>query len=98
MKSPFTGGEVRLMQESRELIFRKEKFTYVAHYYVCVDTEEQFTTTELDALNINQVYNQYRVKYGIPFPDEIAEIRAFYVIGIQNVRDIGAGDKPIPAV
>ena len=88
MKSPFTGGEVRLMQESRELIFRKEKFTYVAHYYVCVDTEEQFTTTELDALNINQVYNQYRVKYGIPFPDEIAEIRAFYGLSASKMSEI----------
>ncbi len=59
MKSPFTGGGVRLIQEPRELVFRKERFAYVAHYYVCADTQEQFTTTKIDELNINQVYNQY---------------------------------------
>lgn len=88
MKSPFTGGEIKLMQESREMIFRKEKFTYVAHYYVCSDTQEQFTTTELDELNINQVYNQYRTKYGIPFPDEISDIRTFYGLSASKMSEI----------
>ena len=88
MKSPFTGGDVALRRESRELTFRKEKFTYVAHYYVCVDTQEQFTTTELDTLNIDQVYNQYRVKYGIPFPDEIGDIRAFYGLSASKMSEI----------
>ena len=88
MKSPFTGGEARLMREPRELVFRKEKFTYIAHYYECVDTQEQFTTTELDTLNINQVYNQYRVKYGIPFPDEISSIRALYGLSASKMSKI----------
>lgn len=88
MKSPFTGGEIRLVQEAREMIFRKEKFSYMAHYYVCADTQEQFTTTELDELNINQVYNQYRVKYGIPFPDEISDIRAFYGLSASKMSEI----------
>ena len=88
MKSPFTGGEVSLMQEPRELVYRKEKFTYIAHYYVCTDTGEQFTTTELDTLNINQVYNQYRTKYGIPFPDEISDIRTFYGLSASKMSEI----------
>jgi uncharacterized phage-associated protein len=88
MKSPFTGGKVTLMQEPRELVFRKEKLAYVAHYYVCADSQEQFTTTELDELNLGQVYNQYRVKYGIPFPDEISEIRAFYGLSASKMSEI----------
>lgn len=56
MISPFTGGEVILCQELREIIFRNEKFSYMVHLYVCVDTQEQFTTTELDEINIEQVY------------------------------------------
>ena len=60
MISPFTGGEVKLCQEQRELIFRKEKFAYTALFYVCLDTKEQFTTTELDEINLGQVHNQYR--------------------------------------
>lgn len=88
MKSPFTGGEVRLMTEMREMIFRKETFSYVAHFYLCVDSGEQFTTTELDELHINQVYNQYRVKYGIPFSDEISEIRSRYGLSATKMSEI----------
>lgn len=88
MKSPFTGGDVKLMHEYRELLYRKESFSYIAHYYVCVDTGEQFTTTELDTLNIYQVYNQYRVKYGIPFPDEISAIRGAYGLSASKMSEI----------
>ena len=94
MKSPFTGGEVTLKQEKREFVFRKEKFTIVNHYYVCNDTGEDFTTTKLDELNINQVYNQYRVKYGIPFPDEITAIREQYGLSAKRMSQIlGFGDN-----
>lgn len=88
MISPFTGGEVKLCQEQRELVFRKEKFLYVAQFYVCVDTQEQFTTTELDEINISQVYNQYRTKYGIPFPDEIRAIRELYGLSASKMSEI----------
>ena len=88
MISPFTGGEVKLCQEQRELVFRKEKFIYVAQFYVCVDTQEQFTTTELDEINISQVYNQYRTKYGIPFPDEIRAIRELYGLSASKMSEI----------
>ena len=36
MISPFTGGEVVLCQELREIIFRNEKFSYMVQFYVCV--------------------------------------------------------------
>lgn len=88
MISPFTGGEVQLGQEQRELTYRKEKFVYTAQFYICVDTNEQFTTTELDEINIGQVYNQYRVKYGIPFPDEIKGIRELYGLSAYKMSEI----------
>ena len=88
MISPFTGGEVRLCHEQRELVYRKDKFVYVAQFYVCVDTQEQFTTTELDEINIGQVYNQYRAKYGIPFPDEIKHMREMYGLSASKMSEI----------
>jgi uncharacterized phage-associated protein/transcriptional regulator with XRE-family HTH domain len=88
MKSPFTGGETKLIKEHRELTFRKEKFSYMAHCYLCIDTGEHFTTTALDTLNINQIYNQYRVKYGIPFPDEIQNIRELYGLSALKMSEI----------
>ena len=67
MKSPFTGGEVVLLEENMEIIFREEKFQYVALYYLCEDTKERFTTTEIDEINMSKVYRQYCIKHGIPF-------------------------------
>lgn len=88
MVSPFTGGEAHLLQEQREMIYRKEKYAYVARFYVCVDTQEQFTTTELDELNLGQVHNQYRVQHGIPFPDEMKTVRKSYGLSAPKMSEI----------
>lgn len=94
MKSPFTGGKVVLLQENAELMFRKEKFPYRSLFYQCEDTKERFTTTEIDEINLTQVYNQYRVKYGIPFPEEIKHIREMYDLSASKMSEIlGFGDN-----
>lgn len=59
MKSPITGKEMTLVKEPRSMDFRKETFEVVFHYYKCEDSEEQFATTSLDEVNMNQLYNQY---------------------------------------
>ena len=88
MKSPFTGGEVKLQKEIRTLNYRKEEFEVQYQFYVCVDTSEQFTDEELDTVNTNQIYNQYRLKYGIPFPDEIKEIRERYGLSASKMSEV----------
>lgn len=88
MKSPFTGGKVRKEQESRILEFRKEQFEVVYHFYVCEDSGEQFTTDELDTLNLNQVYNKYRTRYGIPFTDEIKAVREQYGLSASKMSEV----------
>ena len=105
MKSPITGKEMKLTQERRSMDFRKEKFEIVFHYYKCEDSGEQFTTMALDEVNMNQVYNQYRDKFNIPFPDEITRIREKYGLsaakmseilglGINSYRQYEAGEMP----
>lgn len=105
MKSPFTGGDAELRKEKRTMDFRKEPFEVMYHFYVCKDSGEQFTTDELDEVNTNQVYNQYRTKYGIPFPDEIKAVREQYGLpaskmaevlglGINVYRNYEAGEVP----
>jgi transcriptional regulator with XRE-family HTH domain len=88
MKSPFTGGEATLQKEIRTMEFRKESFNVLFQYYLCKDTGEQFTDDTLDDVNINQVYNQYRAKYGIPFPDEIKALREQYGLSANKMADI----------
>jgi len=108
MKSPITGKEMKLTKERRSMDFRKETFVIVFHYYTCEDSGEQFTTTSLDEVNMNQVYNQYRDRFNIPFPDEIIRIREKYGLsaakmseilgfGINSYRQYEAGEMPSTA-
>ena len=105
MKSPITGKEMVLTKERRSIDFRKESFEIVFHFYKCEDSGEQFTTTALDEVNMNQVYNQYRDKFNIPFPDEISRIREKYDLpaskmsailgfGVNSYRQYEAGEMP----
>jgi putative zinc finger/helix-turn-helix YgiT family protein len=105
MKSPITGKEMKLTKERRSMDFRKETFEIVFHYYKCEDSEEQFTTTSIDEVNMNQVYNQYRDRFNIPFPDEIIRIRQKYNLpaakiseilgfGVNSYRQYEAGEMP----
>jgi uncharacterized phage-associated protein len=42
----------------------------------------------MDEANIFQVYNQYRIKHGIPFPDEISGIREHYGLSAAKMSQI----------
>ena len=105
MKSPITGKEMKLIKERRSMHFRKEEFEVVFHYYKCEDSGEQFTTTSMDEVNMNHVYNQYRDRFNIPFPDEITRIREKYGLpankmsevlgfGVNTYRQYEAGEIP----
>jgi len=96
---------MKLIRERRSMDFRKESLEIVFHYYQCEDSGEQFTTTDLDEVNTHQVYNQYRDKFNIPFPDEITRIREKYGLsatrmseilgfGINSYRQYEAGEMP----
>ena len=94
MTSPFTGGVAMLLSEPSTLVFRKETFHYVHQFYECQDSHERFTTSELDEANLAQVHNQYRAKYGIPFPEEIKRIRQHYGLSAAKMSEIlGFGEN-----
>lgn len=67
----------RYFQEIRTATFRKEDFQYL-HTCIINENGEKWTTTELDEANLSQIYNQYRERHGIPFPDEIVALRKQY--------------------
>ncbi len=108
MKSPITNKEMILTKERRLMDFRKETFEIVFHAYKCEDSGEQFSSTALDEVNMNQVFNQYRDKFNIPFPDEIYRIREKYGLsaakmsemlgfGVNSYRQYEAGEIPSSA-
>ena len=88
MKSPFTGKEMSIQKEWRTMNFRKDEFKVLFHSYKCIETGEQFEDDAFAQLNFNQLVNQYREKYSIPFPEEIITIREKYDISASKMSEI----------
>ena len=93
-KSPFTGGVVELLTEEATTTFRNERYSYTRYYYRCVDTGRTYTDNELDDKSLDQVYDQYRNRHGIPSKSEIKEIRELYGLSALAMSKIlGLGDN-----
>jgi transcriptional regulator with XRE-family HTH domain len=88
MKSPFSGKEMVIVKEWRTLSFRKEEFKVLFHSYQCKETGEQFEDDAFAQLNYIQLVNQYRVKYNIPFPEQIISIREKYNLSAAKMSEI----------
>lgn len=88
MKSPLTGGRVKLIEDIEEQEFRKEKFLVHVRYCICEDTGEQFTMEGQDDFTLNQIYCQYRLVHGIPFTDEIIALRERYGLNYTQMSKI----------
>jgi uncharacterized phage-associated protein/DNA-binding transcriptional regulator YiaG len=87
MKSPMTGHDMPLRREPRKLTFRKEEFEIMYHFYKDSDGA-QYTETHTDEVNLNQLYNQYRERYKLPYPDEIKAIRTKYDLSAAKMSDV----------
>lgn len=105
MLSPDTGKLMKLVKQKRNFEFRKHSFEILHHAYVCESTGNEYTTTELDELNVSQVHDRYRSHLNIPFPEEIHQTRMKYGIsatkmsqilgfGVNSYRQYEAGEIP----
>ncbi|MDR7130170.1 hypothetical protein J2X69_002518 [Algoriphagus sp. 4150] len=63
MNSPITGKLMAIHTEVQALNFCMEDFTVKQRFYLCEDSGEYFTSTQLDELNLSLVYNSYRAKH-----------------------------------
>lgn len=88
MVSPLTGGRVFFVEGMENQTFRKEDYSVHASYYICEDTGEHFTTEEQDEQMFNELYNQYRIRHSIPFPEEIKKIREHYQLSYSQITKI----------
>lgn len=109
IECPYCDGMANLQKKARELTYRKDEFKIIAHFYKCEKCKEEFTTTEADTITLVQAHNQYRERYNIPFPEEIAAIREKYELSaakMSEVLGLGAngysnyekGEMPVPAL
>ena len=88
MKSPFTGKEMSIQKEWRTMNFRKDEFKVLFHSYKCEESGEQFEDDAFAQLNYNQLVNQYREKYSIPFTEQIIAIREKYDTSATRMSEI----------
>ena len=104
MKANELNSGERYFKEKRTATFRKEEYVYM-HTGIIDQNGEMWTTTELDESNLKQVYNQYRIRHGIPFPEEIISLRKRYGLsaakmslilgfGINQYRLYEEGEMP----
>ena len=94
IESPFSDGKAALNIVSKKMTFRKEEFDVYDYYYICEVTKKEFTTNEATELTLKQLYNQYREKHNIPFPEQIRELREQYELSAQKMSEVlGFGEN-----
>lgn len=87
MNNPVVNEPGTRKVKTKVLPYRKEEFVVEYQYYVD-DEGEEFITPELGDANLSQVYNSYRIKHGIPMPDEIKKIRQDYGLSAAKMSEI----------
>lgn len=85
---PYCDGFAELKNELHTVTYRKEEFSNFSFFYRCSNCGKDFSTTEIDDVNVNQVYNQYREKYSIPFPQQLFAIRENYNLSAAKMSEI----------
>ena len=55
MKSPLTGKEMNLISEPDTFQYKGKSYDTIHHFYLCEHSNERFTTTELDELNLKEL-------------------------------------------
>ena len=86
--SPLTGKPMQVVYEPKTMKFRGEEYDCVFISFRDDAEGENYTTTESDSIWYNQVTNQYRAKYGIPYTDEIIALRERYGLSAAKMSAI----------
>ena len=88
VQSPYNGKPMRVVYEDDTWVFRGEKYPYVHIAFYDEESGERFTTTQSDTVCFEQVGNQYRAKYGVPYTDEIIALRKRYGVSAAKMSAI----------
>ena len=63
MKSPLTGREMKLVSEPSTMDYKGKTYNLIHHHYLCELTNEQFTTSELDEMNLLELNKQVKLDF-----------------------------------
>ncbi len=84
-KSSVTGESLKMICRPETVTYRGEECPCVVTLFQDETDSEPYTTTESDTVWFNQVTNQYRSKYDIPFTDEIISLRERYGVSATQM-------------
>ena len=63
MKSPLTGKKMKLVSEPSTMNYKGKTYDVIHHHYLCELTNEQFTTSELDEMNLLELNKQVKLDF-----------------------------------
>ncbi len=83
-------NEGNALEASRQVTrqFRGEDYVINESFYNCDSCKAEYSSTEQDQLAVTQVYNLYREKYRILFPDQIKAIRERYQLSASKMSEV----------
>jgi hypothetical protein len=87
-KSPFADCDAVLHEEMTSISFRGEEYPCVHQYFRCEKTGIDYTSDDTDNAGILPVFNAYRARHRIPFPDEIKALREHYGVSAAKMSEI----------
>jgi putative zinc finger/helix-turn-helix YgiT family protein len=94
IESPFADCNAVLNITPQKMTFRKEEFDVFEYYYICEKTKKEFTTPEATDLTLKHLYNQYREKNNILFPEQIKQLREQYKLSPVKMSEVlGFGEN-----
>lgn len=85
---PFCNGKAELCMDRSKRFFRREEFEVYEYYYKCNVCGKEFTTTDIDKFNTEQVYNLYREQNSIPFPEQLKSLREHYGLSAAKMSEL----------
>lgn len=82
----FCGKEVKtkIITKKETFYVREDAFEIDAKVMVCAECGEEIFNEKLDTETLNSVYDKYRKKHNLLFPDEIKKIRKQYELSRKD--------------
>lgn len=85
---PICDSNATLLIEKTSKSFRGSNYEIMEHRFICDSCQFEFTDSRIDKLNVEQVYNLYRVENKVPFPEEIKALREKYELSQNKMSEL----------
>lgn len=88
MKSPYTGGLVRMFTERQTVPFKQEEFEMDVQTLECVDTGKRFTTGEMDDAFVDELHRLWRERHKVPSTQQLRAVREQLGLSLRQMSKL----------